>query len=159
MYVCVCVCVCFIIIIIFICISFFKHISKWQAFKISGPVHTLRQQHLIYRKCQRTPGEDVDCYWQVIEHMVDWSIRENKTWFLPSVSCIHTTIWMHHIDVNKMHRAKAKRELHKNTVCCLEQIPEVTPYKTADVRSLTSHLTDKTNKTCKGITGEAKTNS
>ena len=48
-------------------------------------------------------------------------------------------------------REKARLEIHKDVVCCFKQILEVAPYKTAVVRSLTSHLTNysnKTNKTC-----------
>ena len=72
--------------------------------------------------------------------------------FLSSCSYVHTTIWMHHIDTNKMHREKATWELHKNDACHLEQILEVKPHKTAAVSPLTSHLTNhrnKTNKTCR----------
>ena len=45
--------------------------------------------------------------------------------FPPSCSCIHTTIWMHHMDGNKMHREKAWWELHKNAMSYFEQILEV----------------------------------
>ena len=34
--------------------------------------------------------------------------------FLPSCSCVHTTIWMHHKNTNKMHGEKANWELPKN---------------------------------------------
>ena len=67
------------------------------------------------------------------------------------LSCIHTTIWMHHTSVNKTYSEKTRREIHKNATRCLEQILEVIPHKTAAVRSLTSHLTNqssKINKTC-----------
>ena len=65
---------------------------------------------------------------------------------------------MHHLDAYKNHRVKARQELHKNTVCCFEQILEATPNKTAVVWTLTSHLTDnpsKTNKTL--VTAEVQT--
>ena len=43
--------------------------SKWQASKISRPVHIPQQQRLIYWKwCQHTSSEGVDCYWWVIDH-------------------------------------------------------------------------------------------
>ena len=47
---------------------------------------------------------------------------------------------MHHIDTYVMHQEKAIWELHKNAMCCFEQILEVTPNKT-DVQPLMSHLT------------------
>ena len=45
---------------------------------------------------------------KVIDHMEDWSIKSNKTGFLPSCRCPHTTIWMHHIDTNEMHWEKVR---------------------------------------------------
>ena len=53
--------------------------------------------------------------------------------FLPSCSCVNTTAWMHHMDTNKMHRKKARRELCKNAMSYFEQILEATPHKTAAV--------------------------
>ena len=45
---------------------------------------------------------------------------------LPNSSCLHTTVWIHHVNVNEMHGEKTRWELHKNTSHCLEQILEVT---------------------------------
>ena len=45
---------------------------------------------------------------------------------LSSCSCVHTTIWMPHMDTNKMHREKGRWELHKNDVHCLKQILKAT---------------------------------
>ena len=42
--------------------------------------------------------------------------------------------------IKKIHKDIAKQELHKNAVCCLEQILEATPNKTAAVQPITSHL-------------------
>ena len=61
--------------------------------------------------------------------------------FLPSCSCINTTVWMHHIDANKTHGEKASGKLHKNAACCFELILEATFHKTAVVRLPTSHIT------------------
>ena len=63
------------------------------------------------------------------------------------LSCSHvsTTVWLHHLDSNKMPEVKACWELHKTVVCCFEQILE------AVVLPLTSHLTNhpiKMGKTC-----------
>ena len=44
-------------------------------------------------------------------------------------SCVNTTVWMHHMDTNKMHREKARGELHKKAMSYLEQILETTPNK------------------------------
>ena len=70
---------------------------------------------------------------------------------LPSCSHVSATVWLHHLDSNKMLGEKARWELHKVAMCCFEQILETALYKTAAVRSLTSHLTNqpgKKNKTC-----------
>ena len=49
---------------------------------------------------------------------------------------------------------KARQEPHKSVTCCFEQILEATPYKTAIVPPLTSHLTNnpsKMNKSCRAL--------
>ena len=65
------------------------------------------------------------CYSQFIDHVEIWSIQENKMEFLPSSSCINTTIWMYPMDTNKMHREKVKWELHKNAAFCLKRNPGI----------------------------------
>ena len=73
--------------------------------------------------------------WIAIDRLlVIW--KSDQTRFLPSCGCDHTTVWMHHLDSSKMHGEKARWELHKNALCCFEQILEATPYKTADVQPL-----------------------
>ena len=52
----------------------------------------------------------------------------------------NTTVWMHHMVAKKMHREKARWELHKNTMNYLEQIQEATPHKITAVQPLASHL-------------------
>ena len=74
--------------------------------------------------------------------------------FLPSYNCAHTTIWMHHVDINKMHRKKARWKLHKIVECSLEQILQACPYQTAAVWPLASNLTNHSsdmNKTCETL--------
>ena len=74
--------------------------------------------------------------------------------FLPSCGCISTTD-------NKMHREKAKWELHKNAMCCFESILEAAPHKTVTAYPLASHLTNhqrKTNKTCLSHSWRSKDN-
>ena len=53
---------------------------------------------------------------------------------------INTTVWMHHLDGNKIFAKKATWELYKNAMCYFEQILEATPHKTAAVWPLTSRL-------------------
>ena len=58
------------------------------------------------------------------------------------------------MDTNKTQREKARWELHKNAMCCLEQILEAILHKIAAVLPPTSRLTNhpsKTNKTCKAL--------
>ena len=57
------------------------------------------------------------------------------------------TVWLHHMDFNKMLGEKARWELHKDAAYSFEQILEAAPYKTV-VQPLTSHLTKHSNKTC-----------
>ena len=70
---------------------------------------------------------------------------------IPSYGCVSTTVGMHHLDSNKMLREKVKEGIQKNAMCCLEQILEATPLKTAVVPPLSLHLinhSSKMNKTC-----------
>ena len=50
-------------------------------------------------------------------------------------SCIHVSIttWLHHLDLKKMLGEKARWELHKDAMCCFEQVLEVEPVNTAAV--------------------------
>ena len=66
-------------------------------------------------------------------------IKQNRIFL--SYGSVNTTVWMHHIDANKIYEEKARWELHKNTIGCFEQILEATPYKAAAVWLLTSHPT------------------
>ena len=76
--------------------------------------------------------------------------------FILNCSCIYSTIWMHHMDINEMQRAKARWELYKNAVYCLELILEATPNKTLAVWVMGSHLTNHSNKTNKTIWDQEK---
>ena len=62
-----------------------------------------------------------------------------KIGYLPSCGCVNNTVWLHHMDANKTHRAKAREGLHKNAARHLEQTLEATAETTA-VQPLTSHL-------------------
>ena len=53
---------------------------------------------------------------------------------------------MHQIDARKIHRVEARWELHKNIVCCLEQILEAALHKTVAVRPLTFVQTERLDK-------------
>ena len=55
---------------------------------------------------------------------------------------LSTTVWLHHIDLNKVLKEKVWWELHKDDACFFEYILEATPYKIVVVWWLTSHLTD-----------------
>ena len=46
------------------------------------------------------------------------------------------------MDFNQTFGEKARWELHKDTVCCFEQILEESPHKTVTVQSLISLLTN-----------------
>ena len=54
--------------------------------------------------------------------------------------CVNTTEWMHHMDTYKMHRLKARLELHKNAMIYTEQIQEATHHESTAEWPLTSHL-------------------
>ena len=50
---------------------------------------------------------------------------------------------MHYIDVDKTHKEKARREMHKNSTSYIEQILEATPHETTVVSPLTSYEVHK----------------
>ena len=82
---------------------------KWQGSKIIRPVHIHWQQYLIYWKWyQHMPRGGLDHYWQVIDDMEVWYLWQNKMWFLPRCGSFSTTVWMYHLDTNKMHVEKAR---------------------------------------------------
>ena len=58
----------------------------------------------------------------------------NKTGFVPRSGCINTTLWMHNMDADKMHRENTIRELHKNVTNYAEQIIEATLHEATAVR-------------------------
>ena len=82
---------------------------------------------------------------------------------LPNCSSVSTTVWLHHLNLQKTLREKSRWELNKDAVYCFEQIQEASPYKTAAIRPLVSNLTydpNKTRKICKTSSArEARTNS
>ena len=52
---------------------------------------------------------------------------------------IDTAIWMHYMDSNKTAGEEARRQLHKNAACNLEQVLVATPHKTPTVRPPASY--------------------
>ena len=52
---------------------------------------------------------------------------------------IDTAIWMHYMDSNKTAGEEARRQLHKNAACNLEQVLAATPHKTPTVRPPASY--------------------
>ena len=60
--------------------------------------------------------------------------RLNETQFLPGSGHIDTAIWLHYMDANKTAGEEARRQLHKNAACNLEQVLTSTPHKTPTVR-------------------------
>ena len=53
-------------------------------------------------------------------------------------SRIDTAVWMHDMDSNKT-AGEARRQLHKNAACNLEQVLVATPHKTPTVRPPASY--------------------
>ena len=61
--------------------------------------------------------------WNAIDELS--IIRKSyKKRILSTCSCVHNTIWMHHMDTSKTYWENAKWELYKNVMHCLEQILE-----------------------------------
>ena len=69
-----------------------------------------------------------------------------KTGFLPSCSCVTTTIGIHLLHSTETHEEKAWWELHKNDPSCCEKIQDAAPHQTVLVWSLTFHLTNHPSK-------------
>ena len=42
--------------------------------------------------------------------------------FHPCNGCVHTSVWMHHMDADETYREKVKRELHNNATGNIDQI-------------------------------------
>ena len=61
------------------------------------------------------------------------------TQFLPGSGHIDTAIWVHYMDANKTAGEEARRQLHKNAACNLEQVLAATPHKTPTVRPPASY--------------------
>ena len=58
------------------------------------------------------------------------------SWINSKSGHIDTAIWLHYMDANKTAGEEARRQLHKNAACNLEQLLAVTPHKTPTVRPL-----------------------
>ena len=93
-----------------------------------------------------------ECYGQVFDRKQIWPLQWNKTGFLPSYSCVHTTIWMYHKDAKKTDRENAWRKQLKNARAILSKFWGQHPTK----QHLYGHLTPisennrrKRNKTCR----------
>ena len=69
-----------------------------------------------------------------------WSLWKNKIGIFPSCSCDSTIVWLDHLDFNEIFGEKARWELHKDAVCCFEQILEAALQKTAAIWPLTSPI-------------------
>ena len=68
-------------------------------------------------------------------------------WILLSCSHVSTIVWLQHLDFNRVPGEKARWELHKDAVCCFEQILETTPNKTPTPTPHLNYLS-KIDKTC-----------
>ena len=64
-------------------------------------------------------------------------------------SGVCTTVWLHHLDFNEMLGEIARLELHKDAVCCFQQMLKVAHSKSIAVQPYTSHLTNHPSKMCK----------
>ena len=71
--------------------------------------------------------------WTAIDYMEIRPNRLNETQFLPGNGNIDTAIWLHYLDANKTAGEEARRQLHKNAACNLEQVLAATPHKTPTV--------------------------
>ena len=59
--------------------------------------------------------------------------------FFQAAGHIDTAIWVHNMDANKTAGEEARRQLHKNAACNLEQVLAATPHKTPTVRPPASY--------------------
>ena len=78
--------------------------------------------------------------WTAINRLsIIWkSDLTDKMQFLPGSGHIDTAIWVHYMDANKT-AGEARRQLHKNAACNLEQVLAATPHKTPTVRPPASY--------------------
>ena len=62
------------------------------------------------------------------DHLEVWSLCFNKRGIPPSLSCVSTTLWLHHFDSDESPVEKAWWELYEDAIYCFEQILEAAPY-------------------------------
>ena len=73
-------------------------------------------------------------FWYLQSSFIEYYFIQEETQFLPGSGHIDTAIWLHYMDANKTAGEEARRQLHKNATCNLEQVLAATPYKTPTVR-------------------------
>ena len=81
-----------------------------------------------------------------------------STGILLSPKNVITTVWMHHLDSNKTPGEKDSWKLHKNAVCCFDQILETATYKTAAVYHSSHKPSLKDKQDMLGTVKEVRTN-
>ena len=116
-------------------------------FNWEGTISTLNNGPLKLVENFMYLGSDVSIWlakvWTVIHRLsIIWKsgLSDEIMGFLKSSGCVNTTLWMHQMDADKMHREKARQELYKNAVSYIKGILESKLNKTAAVQPLTSHL-------------------
>ena len=84
-----------------------------------------------------------------------YPMKKKNPDFFSSCRCIHTTVWMHHMDTYKTHK-KARWELHKKAKSYIG----AKPHETTAVCLLTSDLKIvQDEQDMRNTAGEVKTNS
>ena len=104
---------------------------RWKLHKnvtLLGRVYRLTPETLQKRKTDGT------------KHFMQWPRRS----FDSCVVLPHLIKWLH---VNSDLEGNQIKKIHRNADCCFKQILEATPYKTAALLSLASHLTNHPCKT------------
>ena len=124
--------------------AYFKNlISKLENHFIIMFVNKYR--YYISKKPKKLLTKLKDTIYFISFHMVVRPIRWNKTQFFASSGCVHTNIWMHHLDTDYGYIEKAWCQLHIDATSYIVQILEVTSHKTAAVRQPITHLEDYPN--------------
>ena len=92
--------------------------SQWRSMQWNSPlVHNGMPQGTI-NSSRSSIKNSVSCLhdWSLFANTINYSRLSQLIALrnLTNSTCINSTIWMHRMDTNKVYRAKAKWELHKN---------------------------------------------
>ena len=99
----------------------------------------------------------MNSYWRSNDDVEIWHLWWNKKGILPSSRSVSTTVWLYHVDVNKIQGEKGRWGKHKNTVSFIEQILPTALNKTASQLRHSVHCWGSKNEWIKRYSNDSNT--